>query len=226
MAMSLAQMKALALRAGAGPSELIPGLPGVAYQPQPILQAGLPTLAPLDFPGSWGEFLDRLTTTLGFTGAVPGQATLIPNLPPPEVAPQGEIMTAGLPLLGLGVGAGVMTLGALKTLLARFGPVILKAAIGGLAFSKLMDMLGIGASDDTPIKVGKKRAKRYSIGANPRLNTLLKVAKKVDNIFVSYDRRVSKFRSRIKGPARRRAPYRGPDYFISPAERKVLSRGR
>lgn len=43
------------------------------------------------------------------------------------------------------------------------------------------------------------RRKRYSIGSNPRMGTLLKVGKKVDNIFLRYDKRVKKFRTRIRG---------------------------
>ncbi len=55
---------------------------------------------------------------------------------------------------------------------------------------------------------GKKghRARRLSIGSNPRLGTLIKVAKKTDNIMLRYDKRVTKFRARIRGSGRRPAP--------------------
>ncbi len=61
---------------------------------------------------------------------------------------------------------------------------------------------------------GRKRRKRYSIGSNPRMGTLLKVGKKVDNIFLRYDKRVRKFRSRIRG------------YNPRPAFRPHYARGR
>jgi len=52
----------------------------------------------------------------------------------------------------------------------------------------------------------KKRGKgnRMSIGKSPRLGTLLKVAKRVDNLLMSFDKRVSKFERRTRrSPARR-----------------------
>lgn len=48
----------------------------------------------------------------------------------------------------------------------------------------------------------KAKGKRYSIGASPRIETLLRVAKRVDNIFLRFDKRVRKFRGRIRGAYR------------------------
>lgn len=53
------------------------------------------------------------------------------------------------------------------------------------------------------LKRGKRKGKRYSIGRNPRLLTLLKVAKLVDNIFVAYNKRVGKYARRTKDPGRK-----------------------
>lgn len=135
------------------------------------------------------------------------------------------VTEVGFPLAAL----GTMALGVFKALLAKYGPTILKLIIGTLAFKKFLELIGIGASDETtiPVKPGaKRRAKRYSIGANPRVGTLIKVAKRVDNLFNKYDTRVSKFRRRIKGPPRRYSHGYPMGAYLSPVERKQLSRGR
>jgi hypothetical protein len=128
---------------------------------------------------------------------------------------------------GIVKGALFWTVGMLKELLAKWGPTLLKSIIGAAAFKEFMDLLFGGAGDETILrsKPGARRGKRYSIGANPRLNTLLKVAKRVDNIFVRYDTRISKFRSRIRGTRRRRVYRAAPSAFLSPVERKLLAKG-
>lgn len=155
-------------------------------------------------------------------------------MPAPMLTPGAEtlglaVTPTALPLVGAVVGGGI-TIGILKGLLAKFGPVILKSLIGAGAFAAFLKLIGFGAGDETVVPgvtLGKKKAKRYSIGKNPRLNTLLKVGKRVDNIFASYDARVKKFRSRLRGvPAPRRAKprYYGPSQYLSPVERKQLAR--
>lgn len=143
--------------------------------------------------------------------------------------------STGLPILGglsaLGLAglrkailrAGVLTLGAMKQLYSRYGAQVLKMLVGAAAFKEFLDILDIGVPDETPIKI-RRAPKRYSIGTNPRLNTLLKVGKRVDNIFLRYDKRISKFRSRLRGTATRsRRYYRPPGgYYLSPAEKKQL----
>lgn len=173
-----------------------------------------------------------------------GAVTTLPQFPLPlspvdQISPLGTIMPlddlyaqqgmngtsypvtqTALPVAGALVAAGTLTLGLLKNLLAKYGATILKTLIGAAAFKEFMDML-LGGKPDTAVVKARGKKKRYSIGANPRLNTLLKVAKRVDNIFVSYDKRISKFRTRVKGP-RRRTSYRPMGYYLSPAERKQL----
>lgn len=146
----------------------------------------------------------------------------LPGMPTgPTATPMAFPLVAGL---------GVWTVGMLKALLARFGPTILKGIIGAAAFKEFMDLIFGGAPDDTPLRTppgAKGRARRYSIGANPRLGTLIKVAKRVDNLFNQYDKRISKFRSRIRGPRRATVRYYpGPSSYLSPVERKQLARGR
>ena len=173
----------------------------VVYKPKPGY------VPPVVMPGTPGEEL------------VPGSVTGEPTLP-------GGIVTAGGPGLLLSAGAGGITLGFLKGLWAQFGPTALKALVGGTVFATIMKLITGGASDDTPISL-KARKKRYSIGTNPRLSTLLKVGKRVDNIFVAYDKRISKFRSRLRGTSRTtrtRRPAYGPTQYLSAVERKQLAR--
>ena len=70
-----------------------------------------------------------------------------------------------------------MTLAVFKRLLITFGRKILIGLVGLAAFKEFMDMIGVGAPDDSQVKIkapgGKKR---YSIGSNPRVRTLAKVS--------------------------------------------------
>lgn len=129
--------------------------------------------------------------------------------PAPDLSPGGSqvpatILKAGLLPLGL----GAIALGVIKAVWAKFGPVAVKAALGAATFATVVRLITGGASDDTQVKIQKKKRKRLSIGANPRVGTLIRVAKRVDNLFASYDKRVAKFRARIKGPGRRYHHYR------------------
>ena len=160
----------------------------------------------------------------GIIGGEPG-AELVPGAVTGEPTLPGGIGTAGGPGL-LAIGAGGITLGFLKGIWAKFGPTVLKALVGGSVFAAIMKLITGGASDNTPVSL-TARKKRYSIGTNPRLSTLLKVGKRVDNIFVAYDKRISKFRSRLRGTSRTtraRRPAYGPTQYLSAVERKALAR--
>ena len=193
-----------------------PGQPPVGYTPQPtpspafVPLGGIPPSVVAGYGGLGG----------GEPGAelMPGGATGEPTLP-------GGIMTAGGPGLLLAGGTG-LTLGFLKGIWATYGPTVLKALVGGGVFATIMKLLTGGAPDNTPVSL-KAKKKRYSIGTNPRLSTLLKVGKRVDNIFVAYDKRISKFRSRLRGTSRTtraRRPTYGPTQYLSAVERKALAR--
>ena len=150
-----------------------------------------------------------------------------PMLPDPIVQPAGLPALAGLGLAAiLRISGRFLSIGFIKSLIQRFGAAAVKTAVGVAVFSQILELIGIGAGDDTMVDVGRRRKpKRYSIGVNPRLKTLLKVGKRVDNIFASYDKRISKFRSRLRGGYRRpRYVYAGAQY-LSPVERKQLRRG-
>lgn len=168
---------------------------------------------------------------VGMVGPIGPMGPAGPAGPVGEIGPPGiaEATPTAWPIVVAGAIAGVglrMSLGMLKTLFARYGPTALKALIGAAAFKEFLDLIGVGAPDDTEVSIRKGRRRRYSIGANPRMNTLIKVAKHVDNIFIRYDKRMQKFRSRIRGPARRRPHYGyGPQAYLSPVERKQLARG-
>lgn len=118
---------------------------------------------------------------------------------------------AAFPLLGLGAIAGYLSLGALKGLLRTLGPKILKALIGVMAFKEFMDMLGIGAPDETQIKIRKAGAgRRYSIGSNPRVRTLQKVSRHCKRLLTKHEKVIREF-----------LPKKQPRYGIPPA--KALS---
>ena len=99
-----------------------------------------------------------------------------------------------VPLLALGAIAGFLSLATLKRLLVTLGPKILKGIIGVAAFKEFMDLLGIGAPDDTQIKVRARGAgRRYSIGSNPRVRTLQKVGRHVKRLLVKHEKIIREF---------------------------------
>lgn len=148
---------------------------------------------------------------------LPGGETLYP--PVTDLAPWGfETPTTTTPIVTAGIGAlpvlggiAALTLGTIKALISRYGWTIVRGLLGGVAAASVIKLITAGAPDDKKVSL-RKRRKRYSIGANPRINTLLKVAKKVDNIFASYDTRMRKFRGRIRGyrPRTQARYYRPP----------------
>ena len=142
---------------------------------------------------------------------------IAPTMATPMALPAIAGVVAALPK----VAGATLTLGFLKSLLAKYGPYLLKMMVGAATFATIVKLITGGASDETMIKISRKK-KRLSIGANPRLNTLLKVGKFVDNTFNRYDKRISKFRSRLRGPRPRRSmPFRE---YLSPVERRVAAR--
>ena len=184
-----------------------PGQAPVTYKPPAVGTAALAGGGAIGFAGEPGDEI------------LPGAITGEPTLP-------GGIVTAGGPGLLLGAAGGGITLGFLKGIWASYGPTVLKALVGGSVFATIMKLITGGASDDTSVSL-KAKKKRYSIGTNPRLSTLLKVGKRVDNIFVAYDKRISKFRSRLRGTSRTtraRRPAYGPTQYLSAVERKQLAR--
>ena len=207
-------------RAVASPDSLYFGPAGAGPMPVPIAPE------PEYIAAIMGVPTPVATPVIG--GAVPmtyatGYDSMAATLPDVYAAPVA--IETGLPPIVAGV--GVMALGIIKVLIARYGALFVKTLIGAAAFKFVLDLIAGGASDDTPITIKPRRkARRMSIGTNPRLNTLLKVGKRVDNIFARYDKRIGKFRSRLRGyaPRRRRAYY--PSAYLSPIERRQLARGR
>ena len=200
--------------AGAGPMR-VPIAPEPEYIAA-IMGVPAPVVTPViggAVPMTYATGYDSMAATLPDIGAAA----------PTYAAPVA--IETGLPPIVAGV--GVMALGIIKALIARYGALFVKTLIGAAAFKFVLDLIRGGASDDTPITIKPRRkARRMSIGTNPRLNTLLKVGKRVDNIFARYDKRIGKFRSRLRGyaPRRRRAYY--PSAYLSPVERRQLARGR
>lgn len=142
------------------------------------------------------------------------RAEYLPTIP--------EMQLGAFPLaIPLVAGLASMTVGALRALLVRFGPTILKSLIGLAAFKELMDMIGIGAPDDTQIKIrlGKKR-KRYSIGSNPRVGTLAKVSRHCSRMLKRHEKVIREFLP--KKQVRYGIP---PSRMLSSAEKKLLREG-
>jgi len=111
-----------------------------------------------------------------------------------------QIANAGLNSIG-GVGqlAGLITgffntgaLGqAVKFLAGVFGSPWFKVIVG------IASVLGIGTAILRWLKGGsRKKHRRYSIGSNPRIGTLVKVGRQVTKSIESYDKVANKFRTR------------------------------
>ena len=143
-----------------------------------------------------------------------------PQVGPAIVATGGVVVLRAL-LRALG---GKFTLGMARNWMSKYGPPIVRLALGAALFGVIVDAID-GGLDDDAVFVKRRSPKRYTIGANPRLNTLLKVAKRVDNIFVKYESRMKKFRGRA--PPRRSGRKTQPPYaMLSPVELAQLGKGR
>lgn len=113
---------------------------------------------------------------------------------------------------GLGVaatgGGGTLVATGLKLLQVAGGSAAIKAVLSWASKNKILAALiaaagaaGLGYLISKFVTSdGKlKRRSRYSIGTNPRLGTLIKVAKRCDNIFLRYNKRAGKFARRTRG---------------------------
>lgn len=157
-------------------------------------------------------------------GAIPSGFSLLgvtQYTPPPAAPAIGGTMSTSLTPAGgqiteASIGASIPIILALvargaipaavaiaKTLLGKsWVKWLLSAAAAGLISYGVVQLLQ---------RQGKKRRKRYSIGSNPRLGTLIKVGRHVGRVYDRYDKSVNTFRRGIKGPtARRRATPRSP----------------
>lgn len=101
----------------------------------------------------------------------------------PELPPR--VLEAGLPIIPLLTTAGTVTVGAIKWLIQQYG----QSAV----FQRIAQLVGVSAATAVISKVIaslndnqkvtlRKRKRRYSIGANPRVGTLIKVAKFTDKL--------------------------------------------
>ena len=156
-----------------------------------------------------------------------------PGAPPAAIvptAPAGATTEEFPPIIPLIVGAGAgiaalsgrfLTIGALKTMLRQLGPKILKGLIGLAAFKEFTDMLGFGASDDTPIRIKERgKPKRYSIGSNPRVRTLARVARHTKRLLKRHEKVIREFL-----PKKTATYGQAPSRMLSAAEKKLLREG-
>ncbi|MBA7668205.1 hypothetical protein ES703_76314 [subsurface metagenome] len=131
------------------------------------------------------------------------------------------------------VAGGVVALSALRALLGRylplvmikgfitrFGPMAVKAVIGVMAFNELMDLIGLGAPDGTLFQFGekKKKRRRYSIGANPRVRTLAKVSGHCKRLLKRHEKVIREFLPR------KTRSVQAPSAYLSSVERAALNR--
>jgi len=192
--------------------------------PQPVATIGTPTnlalggtkmalVAPIydGIDTSGGGML--LPTTTGGTALTAKQISILNNVDQNAVALLVQQISAG---------AWIAALGTAATIAAGLGvPVwVMLAALVAAGLISAAVVIKMKSVNKTAKIVKSGGHKRYSIGANPRMRTLLKVAKRVDNIFISYDRRMNKFRSRIRGSYRpQRISYRRPLMIAAPHRR-------
>ncbi|MBA7662954.1 hypothetical protein ES703_70987 [subsurface metagenome] len=134
------------------------------------------------------------------------------------------LTSMGVPLLvgpAIALAARYLTFGVLKRLFFAIGKKALIAIIGLAAFKEFMDMLGVGAPDETLIKIKRPGyKKRYTIGHNPRVRTLAKVSRHCMRMLKRHDKVIREF-----------LPKKQPRYGIPPRqalsaiERKAIAAG-
>lgn len=216
---------------------LAPGLPFYSPASQPYYLSGR---EPHQFIGPTPQGVGREIVPHVAIGAGAAPLGILPRAPVPTLTerfpqafngisalPAGAEVPAGvlatpqaIPLIA-GAGALLgkfMSLGAIKALLAKFGPTILKAVIGAGAFAAVMKLLGIGASDDTPVKIGVgRKSRRVSISVNSRPRTIHRAAKIAINTMKKHDKYF-----RLLQPRVRTKYVAAGSQYLSPVEKKAL----
>jgi len=207
--------------AGPGPGFM----PGAAIRERIALEAGAETTQgePIEDVGVASP--EGVTRTIyNGVGELPG-AEVVTGAVQTSMAGAGVIGGGGVAPY---IGVGTLTLGVLRQLLIKFGPTILKALLGAAAFSWLLNAIGLGLGDDTPVPdsitagMGKKKRRRYTIGSNPRVRTLQKVSRHCQRLLKRHEKVIREFlpkpRKGIPASAMSRT-------YLSTAERKQLAAG-
>lgn len=200
--------------------------PGPAQQVPLLLTAPAPAATLLSTaPRANGHASAADLARLGLNGAgvsaIPAGAE-VGDMPIGGTGGEPNALPALLAALAI---AGPITLGLLKTLLARFGPTLLKLALGSAAFAGFMKLLE-GDSDDGKVVRSASgrwytgRKKRYSIGSNPRVGTLAKVARHAHRLIKRHQKVLREFEPR----PRTRTVY-APPAALSAIERRQLKAG-
>ena len=174
--------------------------------PSRQLTFGMPQPEPTPFPGASvpAPFPDQIaaTPTLAANGISPGIETDLEAISPgidgivatPVIAPivaAGAVAAIRALVIRFG---GRLSVGLFVAFIRRWGSVAVKMAIGVLAFNELMDLVGLGAPAETIIDVKlRKKRKRYSIGYNPRVQTLQKVARHTMKLLKRHQKYINEF---------------------------------
>ena len=188
--------------------------PYIAPAPPPVV-APAPVIAPAVVqPGIETE---EPALGVGITNGLGVLNGVAPLLGEEAIYPEAPVaIPTFAPIAAVGA---VMSLGVFKALLSRFGPTILKAMLGAGVFAALMRLLGMGAPDNAVVSL-KKRRKRYSIGANPRVGTLSKVSRHCMRMLKRHRKVIDEFLP----PKRKALPATAlARTYLSTAERKALS---
>lgn len=183
----------------------------VAGQEEDVLGRGAPQVAPLMAPPvaplmappmatiPAGQELAELDRMMAASGNLPAQRLVAGTTMPVNGTQMGFPLVAGAViggkalLLAIRAIAGrFLTVGVFKSLVSRFGPVAVKLAIGSLAFLGLSALIEAGADDSAGVAIPKKR-KRYSIGHNPRVRTLARVAGHVQRMIKRHEKVIREF---------------------------------
>jgi len=156
------------------------------------------------YPGEETEDVDYnfqpiSTVTNGAAKTLPaafnGEAAFLPGAETDGIA-AGDFGGVKATPMGLPIvvaGAAMLTLGFLKKYLIKYGVKALTILIGAAGVKEVFDMMGIGAPDDTEIRVRKGGKRRYSIGSNPRVGTLQKVSRHCQRMLKRHEKVIREF---------------------------------
>ena len=172
------QVPGVGIGAGFDPAGLYASYLGEQEAEYAAWIAGLPTFDPSDFPAA------------SFPGPQPGSEMFNGIDTGPLPGPTG-VTPVAWPAIG---GLGALTIGLLRQLWLKYGPTIIKALVGGAAFSAVMKLIMGDTPDATIVDVDKlKRRKRYTIGHNPRVGTLQKVSRHVQRLLKRHEKVIREF---------------------------------
>ncbi len=191
--------------------------PPAVYRPPPptTIPTGVAPYVPFgagaDPAGVMAQWVAGQETTMA---PIPDDSGVVGEQPEPWLGAIGAVA-------GIVTKVGGVVLG--KGLLSQLVRAGLAGGVGAAAWSAILNIFGM-SPEEAIIEANKKRRKRYTIGSNPRVGTLQKVARHSMKLLKRHDKLIREFFPKKKYSSRASQVYDVMGSVLSPVEKKAISK--